>query len=291
MEIRPIISTLSRHRTAALLIVLEIAFTCAIVCNALFLIGSRVEQMTEISGVAEDEIVRVQLSGIGTDHKSDAITRTDLAALRALPGVKAATVVNELPFVQSSWNSGVKLKPEQDRSTLNATMYMAEEQFVKTLGLKLVAGREFEPGEYQDFSEAANPGASVNIPVVIIPRKLAETLFPGESAVGKNIYVWNDSPTRIVGIVDHLVRPSMQGGPVAREYSMIFPLRPSYDVGGNYLLRTEPGRRAEVLKAATAALRANGRPVSSLRRTRVRWKNCVTTSTSNSAPWHGCWAE
>ncbi|MEO8308505.1 MAG: FtsX-like permease family protein [Pseudomonadota bacterium] len=258
MEIRPIISTLGRHRTAALLIVLEIALTCAIVCNALFLIGSRVEQMTEISGVAEDEVVRVQLTGIGTDENSDALTRTDLAALRALPGVKAATVVNQLPFVSSSWNSSIKLKPNQDRPTLNATIYMAEEQFVKTLGLRLISGREFEPGEYRNFSELQGPGATTDLPVAIVTHRLAEKLFPGQNAVGKSIYVWSDKPTRIVGIVEHLVRPSLQGGPVSREDSIVLPMRTAYSVGGNYLLRTEPDRRAEVLKAATAALRANG---------------------------------
>ena len=41
MEIRPILSALLRHKTAALLIVLEIALSCAIVCNAVFIIGSR----------------------------------------------------------------------------------------------------------------------------------------------------------------------------------------------------------------------------------------------------------
>jgi putative ABC transport system permease protein len=129
--------------------------------------------------------------------------------------------------VQSSWNTGVKLKPEQDRSTLNATMYMSEEQFMKTLGLKLVAGREFEPGEYRDFSELGKTGACIDVRVVIIPRKLAETLFPGESAVGKNIYIWNDNPTRIVGIVDHLVRPSMQGRPGGARIQHDFSVAPS----------------------------------------------------------------
>ncbi|MEY2854020.1 MAG: hypothetical protein RL030_1152 [Pseudomonadota bacterium] len=259
MEIRPILSTLGRHKTAAILIVLEIALACAIVSNALFLIGNRVEQMNERSGLAEDEIVRVQITGIGTDDNADALTRTDLASLRAIPGVKAATVLNQVPFVNSSWNSGVKLRQEQDRSMMNATIYMAEEQFVETLGLQVIAGRDFEPGEYQDFSELQKPDYTAGVPVAIVTRKLAETMYPGENALGKTFYSWDDEkPTRIVGIVDHLVRPSTQGGPAQREYTMVFPMRVPYNLGGNYLLRTEPGRREEVLKAATAALRANG---------------------------------
>lgn len=51
MEIRPILSTLMRHKTAAALIVLEIALSCAIVCNALFLITNRIERMARPSGL------------------------------------------------------------------------------------------------------------------------------------------------------------------------------------------------------------------------------------------------
>ena len=59
MDIRPILSTLMRHKIASLLIVLEIALTCAIVCNALFLIGERLQRMRQPSGIAESELVTV----------------------------------------------------------------------------------------------------------------------------------------------------------------------------------------------------------------------------------------
>ena len=88
MDIRPILSTLMRHKTAAALIVVEIALTCAIICNALFMISDRLSQVREVSGIAEEELVRVQISGIGSDTDQVARTRTDLASLRAIPGVK-----------------------------------------------------------------------------------------------------------------------------------------------------------------------------------------------------------
>ena len=258
MEIRPILSTLMRHKTAATLIVLEIALTCAIICNALFMIGERITQVNEASGLAENELVRVQLSPIGNDENAAAQTRSDLAALRALPGVTAATVLNQVPFVNSSWNSGVRLKDDQTQSTMNATTYMAENQFIKTLGLKLVAGRDFLPDEFLEFEAVNNGGASVSIPATIITRVMADRLFPGEDPIGKTFYSWGDAPIRVVGVVEHLVRPSMQGGPSQREYSMVFPIRPSYDVGGNYVIRTSPERRDEVLKASVELLRKNG---------------------------------
>lgn len=258
MEIRPILSTLLRHKTAAALIVLEIALTCAIICNALFMIGARISQVTETSGLAENEMVRVQLLPVGDDNDAEAQTRSDLAVLRGLPGVKAATVTNQVPFVNSSWNSGVRLDPDQQTTTLNATNYMTEDQFIDTFGLNLVAGRRFTPDEYVDFNVLNLPDSNTTVSSVIATRAMAERLFPGEDALGKSIYVWGNEPVRIVGIVEHLVRPSMQGGPTAREYALIMPVRPSYIVGGNYVLRTDPERRAEVLAAATEALRGNG---------------------------------
>jgi putative ABC transport system permease protein len=86
MELRPILSTLRRHKTAASLIVLEIALSCAIICNALFLISGRLDNMQRVSGIDESHLLRVQIGGIGTDENAMALTQTDLASLRAIPG-------------------------------------------------------------------------------------------------------------------------------------------------------------------------------------------------------------
>ena len=101
MDIRPILSTLMRHKTAASLIVIEIALTCAIICNALFMISDRLKQVREISGLAENELVRIQIAGMDNPEQS-ARTRADLVALRAIPGVKDATILNQMPFINSS---------------------------------------------------------------------------------------------------------------------------------------------------------------------------------------------
>ena len=258
MEFRPILSTLLRHKTAAALIVLEIALSCAIICNALFLIGERVIRINEVSGIAENEIVRVQITSVGADDNADPQTRSDLTMLRGLPGVSSATVLNQIPFVNSSWNSGVNIKQDQDRPTLNATVYMAEDQFVETLGVRLLSGRDFTADEFISYTELNKPDFKGSIGSAIITRSMADKLFPGENAVGKAFYSWGDDPIRIVGVLEHLVRPSDQGGPEEHEYSMVFPVRTSYNVGGNYLIRTDSNRRDEVLKSAVAALRANG---------------------------------
>lgn len=259
MELRPILSTLRRHKTAAALIILEIALSCAIICNAVFLIGDRIGRMDRPSGLAENELVRVQLTGIGKNDNAAALTRSDLAVLRAIPGVKAAAVSNQVPFVSSSWNTSVNLAKDQVQPSLSATTYMGDEALIGALGLNLVAGRNFAPDEVVDWEAVSAPNSKVAVPAVIITRSMADKLFPGENALGKSFYSWGDDPIRIIGIVEHFARPSEQGGSVAHDYSIILPFSVPYSVGGNYIIRvTDPTRRDEVLKGAVAALKRNG---------------------------------
>src|SRR5436305_5883291 len=139
MQIVPILSTLRRHKTAALLIVLEIALTCAIVCNAVFLIRDRVARMDRASGVPEDELVRVELTGIGTKANPGALTEQDLVALRSIPGVKLAAATNMVPFGGSSWNNSLSTIPDDPDPPLNAAMYLGSQDLVETLGVRLLA--------------------------------------------------------------------------------------------------------------------------------------------------------
>ena len=256
MDIRPILSTLSRHKTAASLIVLEIALTCAIICNAVFLIAQRLERMDRPTGMADSELVRVNVAGIGEDEDATALVKQDVASLRALPGVKAAAALNHVPFDSSSWNSSISLQPEQPMPNLNTGVYLGE-HLVDTLGLRIVEGRDFTADEYQDWEEGNKPGAQLVIPAAILTRAVAEKLFPGESAVGKNIYSWNadNEPHRVVGVVENLIRPNDTGGAAQAKYSMLLPV--SGVTMGRFALRTDPARRDEVLKAAVAALERN----------------------------------
>jgi putative ABC transport system permease protein len=65
----------------------------------------------------------------------------------------------------------------------------------------------------------------------------------------------------VVGIVDRLVRPQPRKDDQNDLYSVILPVRQTFSAG-TYMLRTDPGRREAVLKAAQQALdRKDGRRV------------------------------
>ena len=252
LQLRPILSTLRRHKTAALLIVLEIALTCAIVCNAVFLIANRIERLHFASGMADDELVHIEIHTIGRNANTAPDTAADLAVLRAVDGVKSVAVLNQIPYNNNSNNSGANLAPGQKVSTVVVSTYMSDAGALDTLGLRLVAGRDFNADEVMEdraFSDSADP----HLPAVIVTSALALRLYPGKNPIGQALYIFSDFPMRVVGVVDRLVRPTPRNADENDLYSAILPVRQTFN-GGLYVLRTDPARRQAVLRAALQAL-------------------------------------
>jgi putative ABC transport system permease protein len=257
MDILPILSTLRRHKITSLLLILQIALTCAIVCNAVFLIGQRLQLMELPSGIAEHELVQIQLGYIGASPDDKAQTETDLAALRQISGVTQVALARYLPFtLDGSANAGIKLDPQQQQDTLEAETYFGP-NLLPTLGMRLIAGRDFEPGEYVDFDAvvaALNRGDTTGLPhTMIVTRPLAERLWPGQGALGKTVYVGNGIPFRVIGVVEQLARPYIRQE--GSEYSTIWPLRMTPADGAGYVIRSAPQDRRAVLKAAMDKLK------------------------------------
>ncbi len=257
MDVLPILSTLHRHKLTAWLLILEIALTCAIVCNAVFLIGQQLRRMDLPSGIAEHELVQIQLGYVGNTPDAKAQTQTDLAALRTILGVKQVALTRYLPFyLDGGSNTGIKVNPQQQQKTLDAAQYLGQ-NLLPTLGTRLVAGRNFRPGEYVDLDTAVaalNRGNLKGLPqVMIITRAIAERLWPGKNALGKTLYVGNGIPFRVIGVVAQLARHKrLQQGV---EYSTVWPIRMTSADGASYMIRCAPKDRTTVLKAAVAKLK------------------------------------
>lgn len=256
MDIKPIFSTLRRHKFTACLLIIEIAFTCAIVCNAIFLIGQRLERMNMSTGIAEHELVYVQLATIGNRPDAMARTAADLAALRDIPGVISAMSTNQIPFGDSSSNSGLKTDPTQRDSTINVGEYIGE-GVVRTLGAQLIAGRDFRPDEYRDLDDVyamLRNGDTHALPSsTLITQATAERLWPGQNPLGKQVYLAQNVSVTVVGVVKELMR----GGNFVEgaQYSMIDPIRVGMSAGTLYVIRCAPQDREQVLKSALAKLK------------------------------------
>ncbi|MDQ3363816.1 MAG: ABC transporter permease [Myxococcota bacterium] len=245
-----ILASLRRQRAIALLIVLEVAFTCAIVCNIMFLISDRLTRMDHSSGVAEAELIRVRVAAIGKKPDAKSLTALDLGALRALPGVTSAAVTNMVPFGGSAWNTSASTIRDDPSPPINVAMYMGGPTLLETFGVRVTAGRAFTPDDFVDYDQA-NPPA---VPSIIITRRVAERLFPGKDPIGQELYVTGPSPQRVVGVIDQLARPNDFDGPENAGYAVVVSQALTYPVARNYVLRVDAGRRDEVLSGIDAAL-------------------------------------
>jgi putative ABC transport system permease protein len=241
-----------RNKVGAILIAVQIAVTLAILCNGLFIIEQRLALSRRPTGVDEANVIAIDNQFVGERPNPGALQQADLAALRALPGVVDAYRANDYPMTNSGWSEGVQLTPDAPNSTTIAALYTGDEHALDTLGLKLVAGRNFTPTEISERRSTDR----IHTSVILLTRALANKLFPSGDAVGRSIYVeGNKEPTLIVGIVERLTMPWTNIGSWQEQYfenSMIEPYR-MID-GGFYVVRTQPGQQAAVMKAARAKL-------------------------------------
>ena len=102
IEFRPILASLRKHRIPALLIVLEIALACAVLCNAVFMISKRISDIHLPNAIDEQGLVSVSLRGTDDKLVGSDIPR-NLAALRGIAGVQQASFTNSLPLSHNNW--------------------------------------------------------------------------------------------------------------------------------------------------------------------------------------------
>jgi putative ABC transport system permease protein len=250
MRMSPILSALLRHKVAAGLIAAQIALTLAIIANALYIVIDRSARMARPSGVVEQDLFVLGLTPTGSPEQRRAELLADLDVVRKVPGVVGAYLTNSMPLSGGGWSTSVSLRTEDEGNRDRGTaLYMADETTLDTLGLKLLAGRNFEPGEVE-WQQADTPLKPKSI---IITAALAKRLFGEEPAVGQLVGISGergDVSSRVVGVVGQLVTPWSGWGQF--EQSTLVPLRT--DGGPRVAVRAAPGRAAEVVKAVEEAL-------------------------------------
>ena len=230
----PTLRALMKSKTTAILIVLEIAITLAIVSNALSMISMRTEQMARDSGV--DEANLFVFSSVAIDEKSydgEAAFAADRARLLALPGVENVYATDSYPLSGSGSNTSVSTGPEDSRAIRSAT-YFADENTLATLGVTLLSGRNFDAREIR----ALNPRAGEAPRTIMLSKALADALFPDGKAVGKRLAGPNNSADgpEVIGVYDRLQSP--WAGDDSIENTGLLPFRPKTNLF--WMVRAKP---------------------------------------------------
>jgi len=246
MQIKPILAALKHHKAGTILIALQIALTLAIVCNALFIIHQRIEHASQPTGIDESSILRVQNEWATKQSPEQlrSLTATDLASLRQIPGVINAYATNSYPLGSNGMPMGLAYTADQVNPTTTAAAYFADQNTIDTLGLKLIAGRNFRSDEVGQMGSQDMLAPSV----VIVTEDLAKSMFPDGSALGKVIYM-SPKPSTIIGVVARLQGPWVDS--FAAQWSERSTLVPfQLDVSPYYIVRV----RNDQLDAVAAAV-------------------------------------
>ncbi|HVO12046.1 MAG TPA: ABC transporter permease [Vicinamibacteria bacterium] len=182
--------------------------------------------------------------------------------LRALPGVKSASVSSLIPLNGSDseipyYVSG-RPRPTSQGEVSWALLYVTDPGYREAMGIPLRRGRYLEP---QDMHRGSH--------VAVIDEVMARTVFPDEDPIGKAVVVADLSgtlgpeasmPMQIVGIVGHVTHWGLDSdarAPVRSELYLPFsqippPMMKGVAAGNTFVVRT----RADPAATAPAVRRA-----------------------------------
>jgi putative ABC transport system permease protein len=252
MRLHPIASALGRNKTGLILIALQVALTLAIVVNSLFIIVQRLNNMGRPSGLDEQNTFTLRNVPFVAAREPDlAGLATDMAALRAMPGVLDATASNSVPLSNGGWSTGAsKKQPDPSgagKPDANTAVFLVDEHGLQTFGMNLVAGRNFTPDELLPLV----PNRPYEPTAVIVSQALATKLFPDGNALGQTIWAMTQKqPQTIVGIVERL----QSAWPRWKDTEHAL-LAPGLVTDERYVVRTQPGQLNAVLRDVEARLR------------------------------------
>lgn len=241
MDLGPIWRAMLKNKAGFVLIALQIAVTMTIMVNAFAIMQERANNAGRASGM--DEANTFTLASAYFDEFDRELMKSrideDLALIRNVPGVRSAVASNSFPLRQGGWSMGLQTEPgNQSSDSVGTAIYFVDEHGLDAFAATLVDGKNFAPNQV-----AWQTGINDTWPAYgIITEALAKEMFPDEqgSVVGKTVYVNDNDPVNIIGIVKTLQAPWPSWTGVER--SMLVPQRRTSDFQ-RYIIRTEPGYR------------------------------------------------
>ena len=165
--------------------------------------------------------------------KLRAFVKQGIERLQAIPGVKSAAMIDQVPFRQGSDTLiDIEGRPTNPNEILGADIRGISPQCFRTLGIPFVRGRS--------FSDADNANSQ---PVVIINQAMANAYWPKGDAIGAHIWIGRalgpkyaePSAREVVGLVADIHEMSLDQPP---EPTMYIPVEQSAYSAGYFLVRS-----------------------------------------------------
>ena len=249
LEIKPIFHALCRSKVGAILLLIQIAITTAIVSNAAFIIQDRISYLSQETGYPEQDIFVFNVMMFGKDVSPSQQYELDEAMLRQIPGVVDAAYSSNTPLSGSGSSSDFSLKPAPEESKSARSSYMfIDEHGINTYGVKLIAGRNYTEDEVivtDNYDELSK--------VTVVTKTLLDELFPDGNGLGQTVY-FGDIPMKVIGVIDLMKGPWLKDSRPDNVALLPF-IKPG--TNARFVVRTEPGQRQSVMNRVEEAMLKN----------------------------------
>jgi putative ABC transport system permease protein len=196
-------------------------------------------------------VMSVDTTGLGfSADRGQAFYSQMVEHIESVPGVNSASLASTVPpnpvsgrvsiFYPGQEPSQEVLHAHEFELGLRVDVDTVAPRYFETLGIPLLSGREFTDRDH---------GA------VILGRRLADRLFPGENPIGKRISwpAWSGpprAPLEIIGVAGDVKYRSLLVDP---SLLMYVPLRDNYDSRAKIIVRTSSDPRTVVTDVERAA--------------------------------------
>ncbi len=242
LEIKPIFNAMRRSKAGAIMLLIQIAITTAIVSNASFIIYDRVQYLQQETGYPEDEIFHFAVQTFGKDVDLSQQFELTETTLRNIPGVINAVAMQEIPLSGGGSASSFGINPTSDqgrqgREVRSAYTY-GDEHALETMGVDLIEGRNFNQNEV-----IIAQNRDVLPTVAIVSKTFLEEIFPEGDGLGQTIYL-GDMPLKIIGVVGKMMGPWLKD---SRPDNLIVIPFVNAGVYQKVLVRADPEQRAQVM--------------------------------------------
>ena len=205
-----------QHRLRGALVISEIALSVVLLVGASLMIRSFIRLQRIDTGFDPDRVLtmRVNLAGTAYDSvrvRTRFVTRL-LPEIEALPGVQSAGMVSYVPLSQSNTQSAVDVEgvPAERGQEPIVSWRPVSADYLRTLGISLVRGRQITPQEVSDSAMVA-----------IISETMAEKVFGGSEALGRR-FRFGTSGTNpwftVVGVARDIVMNPLDRSPANQAY-------------------------------------------------------------------------
>jgi predicted permease len=192
----------SHQRFRATLVVSEIALACILLVGAGLLLRSFLRVLDVDLGFDPSHAASMQVDydDGGKFANRGPVLEEMLRRVAALPGIEAEGIADMLPLDRNrSWGlSAVGSDPSHEKEA-GAFVYLVTPGYIPTLGMRLLAGRDFSWNDTPDREH-----------VVIINEAAAHREWPGQDAIGKLANGIEKNPVRVIGVIADVRESSLE---------------------------------------------------------------------------------